>query len=60
MAQVETKSAEDDGFDDIRRAVTRRYGSLAKIDNITVATLGGSSRTVIFDLIDGGKSRGLV
>ena len=60
MAQVETKSTEEDGFDDIRRAVTRRYGSSAKIDNITVATLGGSSRTVIFDLIESGKSRRLV
>ncbi len=60
MAQADTKAAAGDEFDDIRRAVIRRFGSSAKIDNISVATLGGSSRTVIFDLIESGKTRRLV
>lgn len=60
MAQAENKVADADPFQDIRRAITRRYGASAKIDNIVVATLGGSSRTVIFDLIESGTSRRLV
>lgn len=60
MAQAEQKVADSDAFEDIRRAVIRRYGTSAKIDNIVVATLGGSNRTVIFDLIESGTSRRLV
>ncbi len=50
----------DDGFDDIRRAIRRRYGETAAIENIVVPTLGGSNRTVIFDLVDGSARRRLV
>jgi aminoglycoside phosphotransferase (APT) family kinase protein len=49
-----------DGFNDIRRAVRRRFGANASIDNMSVATLGGSNRTVIFDLVEGASRRRLV
>lgn len=49
-----------DEFDDIRRAVRRRFGETARIDNIVVPTLGGSNRTVLFDLIESGAKRRLV
>ena len=60
MAQAKAKDTAADPFDDIRKAVTRRFGAAAKIDNITIATLGGSNRTVIFDLVEGGSPRRLV
>ena len=44
--------SENDPFADIRAAVERRFGSRARIENIAVPTLGGSNRTVIFDLIE--------
>ncbi len=49
-----------DPFDDIRRAVRRRFGTAARIDNIVSPTLGGSNRTVVFDLIDANARRRLV
>jgi aminoglycoside phosphotransferase (APT) family kinase protein len=49
-----------DPFDDIRRAVRRRFGAAAKIDNIVSPTLGGSNRTVVFDLVEGAARRRLV
>src|SRR6185369_14429112 len=47
-------------FDDSRRAIRRRFGTGAQIDAIVVPTLGGSNRTVLFDLIDGPARRRLV
>src|SRR6185437_16822203 len=49
-----------DAFDDIRRAVKRRFGENARIDNIVSPTLGGSNRTVVFDLVERNASRRLV
>jgi aminoglycoside phosphotransferase (APT) family kinase protein len=49
-----------DQFDDICRAVRRRFGESAQIENIVVPTLGGVNRTVLFDLVQGGTSRRLV
>ncbi|HLG88617.1 MAG TPA: phosphotransferase family protein [Alphaproteobacteria bacterium] len=49
-----------DSFDDIRRAVRRRFGDGARIENIVVPTLGGVNRTVLFDLVQDGTSRRLV
>ena len=49
-----------DEYDDIRRAVRRRFGDKAEIDNIVVPTLGGVNRTVLFDLVDGATRRRLV
>jgi len=47
-----------DAFDDIRRAVKRRFGEAARIGNIVSPTLGGSNRTVVFDLVEGHASPG--
>jgi aminoglycoside phosphotransferase (APT) family kinase protein len=49
-----------DPFDDIRRAIHRRFGDKARAESFTVATLGGSNRTVIFDLVEGAATRRLV
>ena len=49
-----------DAFQDIRKAVRRRFGANARIDNIVSPTLGGSNRTVVFDLVEGNASRRLV
>jgi aminoglycoside phosphotransferase (APT) family kinase protein len=49
-----------DTFDDIRQAVRRRFGANARIDNIVSPTLGGSNRTVVFDLVERNASRRLV
>jgi aminoglycoside phosphotransferase (APT) family kinase protein len=60
QTQQRAASAEPDGFDDIRNAVRRRFGEAARIDNIVAPTLGGSNRTVVFDLVEGSASRRLV
>jgi aminoglycoside phosphotransferase (APT) family kinase protein len=52
--------AQDGPYDDIRRAVRRRFGLRASVENIVAPTLGGSNRTVIFDLVDGIARRRLV
>ena len=52
--------AEPDGYDDIRRAVRRRFGDAARIDNVVAPTLGGSNRTVVFDLVERNAARRLV
>ncbi|MGQ0698824.1 MAG: phosphotransferase family protein [Panacagrimonas sp.] len=44
-------------FDDLAAAVRRRFGTAAALDNIEVPTLGGSNRTVIFDVVEAGGSR---
>lgn len=41
-------------------AVRKRFGSSARIEDLEVATLGGSNRTLIFDLVHGGTRRRLV
>lgn len=38
----------------------RRFGARAEIGNIVAPTLGGSNRTVVFDLIEGNAARRLV
>jgi aminoglycoside phosphotransferase (APT) family kinase protein len=53
-------SPASDPYDDIRRAVQRRFGARAEIGNIVAPTLGGSNRTVVFDLIEGHANRRLV
>ncbi|HTJ63689.1 MAG TPA: phosphotransferase family protein [Alphaproteobacteria bacterium] len=59
-AQQTIASPDADPFDDIRRAVRRRYGAATQIDNIVSPTLGGSNRTVVFDLVEGNAKRRLV
>ena len=41
----------------LRAAVRRRFGSTAEVDNVEVATLGGSNRTLLFDLETGQRRR---
>lgn len=47
-------------LDLLRAAVRRRYGESADIRNPVVATLGGSSRTILFDLYGAGETQRLV
>lgn len=47
-------------MEDLVAAVRRRYGDDAALDDVKVATLGGSNRTVLFDLVAGGARRRLV
>ncbi|MGK2913126.1 MAG: phosphotransferase family protein [Porticoccaceae bacterium] len=44
----------------LRAAVQRRYGAAADIDNVTIATLGASNRTLLFDLVEPAGRRPLV
>ncbi|WP_380878044.1 tyrosine protein kinase:aminoglycoside phosphotransferase [Sphingomonas sp. DBB INV C78] len=41
-------------------AVRRRFGSGTTVDNVVQATLGGSNRTLLFDLVEGSARRRLV
>lgn len=49
-----------DTADALTAAVQRRFGSTARVDDIVQATLGGSNRTLLFDLVEGGDRRRLV
>jgi len=65
MGAVQHKHTPDlapapDPYDDLRRAVARRFGESTRIGNIVQPTLGGSNRTIIFDLIEGNAKRRLV
>lgn len=44
----------------LEAAVRRRFGQSARIENVEITTLGGSNRTLIFDLADGTARRRLV
>lgn len=44
----------------LRQAVQRRFGVAADIDNVIFTSLGGSNRTVLFDLVEGAARRRLV
>ncbi len=44
----------------LRAAIKRRYGESADIGNVSVAVLGGSNRTLLFDLHASGKQRRMV
>lgn len=41
-------------------ALRRRFGANASIENVSIPTLGGSSRTIVFDLVQGPARRRLV
>jgi aminoglycoside phosphotransferase (APT) family kinase protein len=41
-------------------AIRRRFGGAARIENVEIPTLGGSNRTIVFDLVEGASSRRLV
>lgn len=44
----------------LHAAIARRHGTAARLENIVVATLGGSNRTLLFDLVEGNATRRLV
>ena len=46
--------------DRLASALKRRFGEGARIENLNVPSVGGSSRTYVFDLIDGTSRRRLV
>jgi aminoglycoside phosphotransferase (APT) family kinase protein len=56
----EAESAGPGNFDDIVQALRRRFGQAARMENIVVPTLGGSNRTVLFDLVEGSAKRRMV
>ena len=50
----------DDILGRLQRAVQRRFGAAARIENPELATLGGSNRTLLFDLLEHSGRRRLV
>lgn len=46
--------------DALVNALRRRFGESVRIENLTIPTLGGSNRTIVFDLVDGAATRQLV
>lgn len=47
-------------IEQLRTALVRRLGHDCRLENIVLATLGGSNRTVLFDLVEGRARRRLV
>jgi aminoglycoside phosphotransferase (APT) family kinase protein len=41
-------------------AVTRRFGAEARVEGVEVTTLGGSNRTLLFNLVEGSVTRRMV
>lgn len=41
-------------------AIRRRFGSAVRVENVETPTLGGSNRTIVFDLVEGASRRRLV
>ena len=60
LRRSEAESAAPGNFDDILRALRRRFGEAVRMENIVVPTLGGSNRTVLFDLVEPSARRRLV
>jgi len=54
------QSDDNDPFAPLAAAVVRRYGTAARIENFRIPTLGGSNRTIVFDLVEGASRRKLV
>lgn len=50
----------EDIVGNLRLAVRRRFGATASVENVAVATLGASNRTLLFDLLEGAGRRRLV
>ncbi|MDA0822263.1 MAG: phosphotransferase family protein [Proteobacteria bacterium] len=59
-SELERSSDLDEIVRRLEIAVQKRMGANATLADISVATLGGSSRTILFDLIDGSSRRRLV
>ena len=52
--------SQDEPCADLARALRRRFGSSARLENVVIPTLGGSNRTIVFDLVEGGSRRRMV
>lgn len=50
----------DPALEALERAIRRRFGEGARLDNIALPTLGGSNKTIVFDLVEGNARRRLV
>lgn len=46
--------------DNLVAALRRRFGEGARVENVAIPTLGGSNRTIVFDLVEGAARRRLV
>jgi aminoglycoside phosphotransferase (APT) family kinase protein len=46
--------------DALRASVRRRWGEAVEVENVELATLGGSNRTTLFDVVHGGQRSRLV
>ena len=57
---AETSQSIDDIVGLLQACMRRHYGNDVSIDNVAVPTLGGSNRTIIFDLVEGSSTRRLV
>ena len=44
----------------VSRAMRRRFGEAARVENFDIPTLGGVNRTLIFDLVEGNSRRRIV
>lgn len=61
MTEAEVPAGELDAIlARLTRACARRYGADARVENPELATLGGSNRTIVFDLVTGEERRRLV
>jgi aminoglycoside phosphotransferase (APT) family kinase protein len=61
MAEVSEQQAElADSVAKLQLALKRRYGEAARVENVSIATLGASNRTLLFDLVEPVGQRRLV
>lgn len=49
-----------DTLDNLTAALRRRFGESARVESVEMPTLGGSNRTIVFDLVEGNSRRRLV
>lgn len=57
---AKTENSTDELVRRLEAAVKRRFGNLAQVQNAEVTTLGGSNRTLLFDLVERGANRRMV
>ncbi|GGC52898.1 phosphotransferase family protein [Chelatococcus reniformis] len=57
---MEVSANIDEGREKLAQVLARHAGASASIENIVVPTLGGSNRTIIFDLVEGTSRRRMV
>lgn len=55
-----SRAAERGEFDDLAQVLRRRFGASARLENMVLPTLGGSNRTIVFDLVEGASRRRMV